>query len=197
METENLSLDRISNLPSSIIENILCLVPIQEAARTSILSKDWRYNWTKIPKLVFDEDDMFVESSDRYFEAIHQVLLLHQGPIFEFSLLTENEDGKCDEIDQMIFLLARNKDTLKKLTLRLPESCDHLQELPLSTIYSLHQLTDLYITGSFLGAPSTLSGFGNLTSLYFQGVILSKYSLLNLLSNCPLLKRFELVSSSL
>nr|GEX09430.1 hypothetical protein [Tanacetum cinerariifolium] len=34
-------MDRLGNLPSSIIESILCLVPIQEAARTSILSREW------------------------------------------------------------------------------------------------------------------------------------------------------------
>ncbi|GJY47122.1 F-box/FBD/LRR-repeat protein-like protein [Tanacetum coccineum] len=54
-----LSLDTISNLPLPIIENILCSLPIKEAVRTSILSRNWRYNWTGIPKLVFDEEEMF------------------------------------------------------------------------------------------------------------------------------------------
>ncbi|KAM0058870.1 putative F-box-like domain superfamily protein [Helianthus debilis subsp. tardiflorus] len=46
-------LDIITRIPQAIIETILCLLPIEGAARTSILSKEWRYRWTKIPKLVF------------------------------------------------------------------------------------------------------------------------------------------------
>nr|GEV27590.1 hypothetical protein [Tanacetum cinerariifolium] len=167
----NLFLDKISNLPSSIIEDILCLVPIKEAVRTSILSKDWRYNWTKIPKLAFSEKDMFDESSD------------DDG--------ATDAKAKCDEIDQIIMLLARNKDTLKKLTLDLSETCDLELELPLS-IYSLNQLSDLYISGFVFEDDSTCRGFDSLTTLYVQGEIKSEVSLFNLLSNCPLLKHFEL-----
>ncbi|GKC72942.1 F-box/FBD/LRR-repeat protein-like protein [Tanacetum coccineum] len=57
-------MDRLGNLPSSIIESILCLVPIQEAARTSILSREWMYRWTKIPNLVFEEDTFQVSTVD-------------------------------------------------------------------------------------------------------------------------------------
>ncbi|GJU52055.1 F-box/FBD/LRR-repeat protein-like protein [Tanacetum coccineum] len=48
-------MDRISNVPPGVIEIILCLLPTQEAVRTSILSREWRYRWIKIPKLVFEE----------------------------------------------------------------------------------------------------------------------------------------------
>ncbi|GKB93328.1 F-box/FBD/LRR-repeat protein-like protein [Tanacetum coccineum] len=197
MKTKDLFLDKISNLPLSIIEDILCLVPIKEAVRTSILSKDWRYNWTKIPKLAFSEKDMFDESSDDdgatyvFFNAIRQVLLLHQGPMFEFIISMEYAKAKCDEIDQIIMLLARNKDTLKKLTLDLSETCDLELELPLS-IYSLNQLSDLYISGFVFEDDSTSRGFDSLTTLYVHGETKSEVSLFNLLSNCPLLKHFEL-----
>ncbi|KAJ0432728.1 hypothetical protein HanIR_Chr17g0862421 [Helianthus annuus] len=46
-------LDIITRLPQAIIETILCLFLIEEAASTGIFSKEWRYRWTKIPKLVF------------------------------------------------------------------------------------------------------------------------------------------------
>ncbi|KAJ0432731.1 putative leucine-rich repeat domain superfamily, F-box-like domain superfamily [Helianthus annuus] len=47
--------DRITTLPQAIVETILCLLPIEEAARTSVLSREWRYKWTTIPKLEFDQ----------------------------------------------------------------------------------------------------------------------------------------------
>ncbi|GJU43627.1 F-box/FBD/LRR-repeat protein-like protein [Tanacetum coccineum] len=120
------SLDTISNLPLPIIENILCSLPIKEAVRTSILSRNWRYNWTGIPKLVFDEEEMFDgDTSDhgddwsyekrKMVSAIRQVLILHRGPIFEFSVSMDSFTNV--ELDQIIHDLARNKDTLKKLTL--------------------------------------------------------------------------------
>nr|GEW90323.1 ARID DNA-binding domain-containing protein [Tanacetum cinerariifolium] len=52
-----------------ILESILCFLPTEEAVRTSILSKDWRYRWTKIPKLAFHDVKFHIptnkaESSD-------------------------------------------------------------------------------------------------------------------------------------
>ncbi|GJY23210.1 F-box/FBD/LRR-repeat protein-like protein [Tanacetum coccineum] len=155
-------MDSISNLPPPIIETILCLVPIKEAARTSILSKEWRYRWTKIPELVFKEDMFEVdtcwaelsiaeESVDKLnqrkgmmqrcklFYAIYQVLLMHKGPIHEFSL-SMDADVACVEIDHIIFYLLSN-NTVKKLTLNIPWDC----KLPLS-LFSLHHLTDLHLT---------------------------------------------------
>ncbi|KAJ0667128.1 putative F-box-like domain superfamily protein [Helianthus annuus] len=102
-------LDIITRLPQAIIETILCLFPIEEATRTSILSKEWRYRWTKIPKLVFcqsivkrtsemkplnwwkqlsrvDYARIKKDMRCRLFYVIHQVLLLRRGPIHEFTL---------------------------------------------------------------------------------------------------------------
>ncbi|GJZ34976.1 general transcription and DNA repair factor IIH helicase subunit XPB1 [Tanacetum coccineum] len=215
-EAKRASLDSISNIPSTIIENILCLVPIKDAVTTSILSRKWRYNWVKIPKLVFNEKDMFnktalenqqsiLEQSFRHlpserkqltrkcklFYAIHQVLLLHQGPILEFSLSMIDADVTCVEIDQIITHLARNNNPVKKLAL-VSESRYFLYKFPLST-FSLHQLTDLNVKNCSFNLNPTFSGFGSLTRLYFESINVSKEALLHLLSSCPLLKSLELV----
>ncbi|GJT26322.1 F-box/FBD/LRR-repeat protein-like protein [Tanacetum coccineum] len=110
------SLDIISTIPQSIIENFLCLVPIKEAVRTSILSRKWKHNWITIPKLVFIENDMFDKTTKhqqsievgnfsqrttkritmtkrcKLFYAVNQVLLLHHGLIFEFTLVMDGND---------------------------------------------------------------------------------------------------------
>ncbi|KAJ0428598.1 putative F-box-like domain superfamily protein [Helianthus annuus] len=39
-------LDIITRLPQAMVETILCLFPIEEAARTSILSKEWRNQYS-------------------------------------------------------------------------------------------------------------------------------------------------------
>lgn len=200
-KAEDSSLDIISSLPSTIIDTILCLLPIKDAVRTSKLSRDWRYNWVTIPKLVFDWGDMLGKTSHGILDAIHQVLLLHRGPILEFKLSMRNADNKCNAIDQIISHLVRNNNTLKKFTLDLVESGFHtefpLYEFPLS-IFSLHQLTDLYLKYCTFDYNPIIIGFRSLTSLYMETnnmINLSKKALLRFFSNCPLLKRLELVSS--
>ncbi|MDV3153279.1 MAG: F-box protein [Candidatus Phytoplasma australasiaticum] len=100
----------INNLPPHIIETILSVLPIKEAARTSILCREWKYHWTKIPKLKFVAKDIKVSINDdeveerlsqadrELFYDINHVMSIHQGPIHEFSLFA-HAHGSCVEID--------------------------------------------------------------------------------------------------
>ncbi|GKA68122.1 F-box/FBD/LRR-repeat protein [Tanacetum coccineum] len=95
MKTQHSSLDRISNLPSCIIETILCRVPIKEAARTSILSREWRYKWIKIPKLTFKEHkfDMPTKRSCPLLKTL--TLLIYEENILGDDKSTYIELFKC------------------------------------------------------------------------------------------------------
>nr|XP_043608393.1 F-box/FBD/LRR-repeat protein At1g13570-like [Erigeron canadensis]XP_043608394.1 F-box/FBD/LRR-repeat protein At1g13570-like [Erigeron canadensis] len=197
MEPQLLSLDRISTLPQPLIDTILCLVPFGDAVSTSILSKKWRYNWAKIPKLVLDTVYMFDVGSmpgdfkRTIYDAIKKVLFLHEGPIHEFTFIL-NINNISVEIDQMITHLSRNNNTtLKKFKLDLGDH-DHLYRLPLS-IFSLHQLTDLYLHVCDLDFGPTFSGFHCLKSLHLEDVRVTTKTLLHLLSKSPLLKSFTLI----
>ncbi|GJY13265.1 F-box/FBD/LRR-repeat protein [Tanacetum coccineum] len=199
-------MDRLGNLPSSIIESILCLVPIQEAARTSILSREWRYRWTKIPNLVFEEDTFQVSTVDgaessildqilkqpikrrtmdkksKLIYAICQVLLIHDGPINEFTL-SLCLSRKHVKIDPILTYLSR-KTRVKKLK-NFFGWPDH--SLPLSH-FSFGHLTDLCLIRCRFHIPPTFNRVGSLTSLYLHEVIISTRTLQHLLCNCPLLK---------
>ncbi|KAF5797354.1 putative FBD domain, leucine-rich repeat domain superfamily, F-box-like domain superfamily [Helianthus annuus] len=205
-------MDRISKLPVGVIETILCLLPIQEAARTSILSKEWRYHWIKIPNLVFIEDQFQewtrgpkpsaielrlnkpskrkdMAKRCRFFYAIYQVLLMHEGPIHEFTLSME-VDTSCVEIDHIILHLSK-KNTLKILKLDFEAGGDEGHRLPIS-LFSLHQLTSLYLNGCALYQQRSFNEYGCLTTLYLRSVWTHKKTLHRLLSSCPLLKRLTL-----
>ncbi|XP_071703215.1 F-box/FBD/LRR-repeat protein At1g13570-like [Rutidosis leptorrhynchoides] len=222
MKPKHSSSDIISGLPEIIIETILCLVPIRDAVTTSILSKKWRYSWNKIPKLVFNEEDMFNKLKEKhreeedeeniereeddeentenevltgkykFFYAIHQVLLMHHGSIIEFSLSMKS-NYKCVELDQIITYLSR-KNTVKKLTLEL-NGYNSTYELPLS-FFSFHQLTDLYLQHCNLEHHQPIvDGFGMLTSLFLNNVDITGEQILHIVSKSPLLKSFSLVQS--
>ncbi|KAJ0639571.1 putative leucine-rich repeat domain superfamily [Helianthus annuus] len=129
---------------------------------------------------------------------LHQLLLLRQGPIHEFTLDMQGycEHYDCFEFDQLILNLSRNH-TVKKLTLTGLYDIDYIgYKLPVS-VFSLHHLTDLYLCMFALHHPPTFDGFGSLGSLYLHEVKISTKHLLHLLSNCPSLKCFSLVSNHL
>ncbi|KAJ0881155.1 putative F-box domain, FBD domain, F-box-like domain superfamily protein [Helianthus annuus] len=204
-KAQRLSSATISTLPQTIIENILCFLPIQEAARTSILSREWRYKWTTIPKLEFGSSTLSkgknkeklpsdiasarknMDERCKLFNAIHQVLLMRQGPIHDF---TFNPFGTyhCFELDQIILHLSRNH-TVKKLTLAFGHTFSY--KLPLCA-FSLHHLRDLHLRSVVIDHQPIFSGFGSLRSLCLYNVKISKKALLHLLSNCPSLKRFSM-----
>ncbi|KAF7120234.1 hypothetical protein RHSIM_Rhsim13G0173100 [Rhododendron simsii] len=47
------AVDRISEFPDSILVHILSLLDIEDAVRTQVLSKRWRFLWTFLPSLLF------------------------------------------------------------------------------------------------------------------------------------------------
>lgn len=81
--------DIISVLPSNVIDHILEHLMVHEAARTSILSKDWRYIWAKLPNLVLDKQfcmKLAKKSHNVFKETIDMILLQHIGDIVKFYL---------------------------------------------------------------------------------------------------------------
>ncbi|KAI7736647.1 hypothetical protein M8C21_028452, partial [Ambrosia artemisiifolia] len=120
----------------------------------------------------------------RLFYVIHQVLLLRQGPIHEFTLSMDAHDT-CFEIDQIILHLSRNH-TIKKLTFNFNDQSSY--GLPLSFFTSLPQLTDLDLEHCVINHKPIFNGFGSLTRLSLSNISISKETLLHLLSNCPSLK---------
>ncbi|PRQ39153.1 putative F-box domain-containing protein [Rosa chinensis] len=85
-------LDKISNLPSGVTQQILSFLPIREAVRTSILSSNWRHKWAMVWHLVFDDQcvsDMMrggIKRTKTFENIVDHVLLLHSGSIDTFKL---------------------------------------------------------------------------------------------------------------
>ncbi|KAJ8536142.1 hypothetical protein K7X08_034543 [Anisodus acutangulus] len=81
--------DRISDLPRNVIDHILVHLPVQDAARTCVLSKSWRYIWIMLPNLVLDNQfchELIGKSESSFREVVDKILLQHMGDMVKFVL---------------------------------------------------------------------------------------------------------------
>ncbi|CAN0899823.1 F-box/FBD/LRR-repeat protein At1g13570 [Linum grandiflorum] len=191
------SADRISKLPDDVIERILVLLPLGDAARTSVLSTKWKHHWRKIPKLVFDKefgrslvrDGTVLNSMDalnnRLILIIYKTLLLHDGPVttFKLSFLGLMPSG---EIDQFILYLSGRG--IQEFTLCAPRS-DYRFDVLLSSLYSAPDLRYLKLKFCTLTKPpSWFLGHNKLTYLELKGVVLPDNFFESFVPGCPLLE---------
>ncbi|KAI3842003.1 hypothetical protein MKW92_051917 [Papaver armeniacum] len=77
--------DNISNLPDFLIHHILSFVKVKQAVQTCILSKRWRYIWTSLPFLNFDESDLPQSYRVNYYldRLVENVLSLRDNRCFD------------------------------------------------------------------------------------------------------------------
>ncbi|MFS7961030.1 putative leucine-rich repeat domain superfamily, F-box-like domain superfamily [Helianthus anomalus] len=134
-KAKRFSLDIITTFPQPIIKTILCLLPIREAARTSILSRDWRYKWTTIPKLVFSKPDGYQIMETGSNTRVH--------PSLDVNCFRKTGLLSC-EVNQILCHLSKNHP-VKKLRLDFDISGHCSYNLPFS-VFSLHHLTELYLS---------------------------------------------------
>ncbi|GKB43621.1 F-box/FBD/LRR-repeat protein-like protein [Tanacetum coccineum] len=189
-------MDRISKLPHAIRETILCLVPIKDAARTSVLSKEWRYSWTQIPKLVFNEYIFKFRTSPTRRCPIRRKLpsislptickVLNEGTIDELTI-EMNIRGRYRGIDDILDYLSQK--IIKKLKLEFLDNCI----LP-SSLFSLTHLTDLCLISCALDRDLLgLDSLGRLKTLHLEDLTASIENLVYFLSKCPSLKTVTVI----
>ncbi|XP_074270313.1 F-box protein At5g03100-like [Silene latifolia] len=81
------NVDRITNLPDTMITHILSLMPVDEAVRTQLLSKRWRHAWASSSVLRFSQTWFPGNNHTNTNEFITNALMLHKGQLKSLSLL--------------------------------------------------------------------------------------------------------------
>lgn len=66
--------DRISELPDVLLHHILSYLTTEDAIRTGVLSKRWRYVWTLAPNLEFA-----YSHHPKFADFVNQSLLHYRG----------------------------------------------------------------------------------------------------------------------
>ncbi|KAJ9558819.1 hypothetical protein OSB04_013433 [Centaurea solstitialis] len=163
--------DIISNLPEHLIGSILERLPIDDAVRTSILSKSWRYRWTTMTMLLFDEQfsKKFAEKGafgrNGFIRTINDVLIPHNGPISKFSLHIPRIDlDSFQEVDHTMLLISRK--SVQELVLTNSNSC---YELP-SYVSSCSKLRKLELENCIFKPLHKLEVFSNLNHVCLTNI---------------------------
>lgn len=180
--------DFISSMPDNVITNILDRLPIQDAVKTSMLSRDWRSKWTLLTQLTFDE--WFFRYLPNNFDGKHITrLLLHlKGPIRKFVLSFMNHELgsqvlNYDEIHHWVLFLSRKG--IEELTINNWTS----EPLKMPTqLYSRMELKHLELYECCFPNPHSFRGFPNLLSLELFDVTFQSYTFWEFIARCPLLE---------
>ncbi|CAN1162218.1 Putative F-box protein At2g39415 [Linum perenne] len=130
--------DPFQKLPEELLTKITASLPLQAAARTSLLSRRWRYAWRKTPNPHFDGNNTTKFRSDgypiSYFESLHHFFNWIDQTIAEHENLgiTDQSDLRIESLGYRVLtflssstmnrslsdLLKRRPNLLRKLTLR-------------------------------------------------------------------------------
>ncbi|XP_060214588.1 F-box/FBD/LRR-repeat protein At1g13570-like [Lycium barbarum] len=190
---QRLPRDVLSNLPENVIDDILMSLPLRDAARTSILSKRWRYKWCRLPQLMLDDTvwgttkNVVAYCRSNLTKIISSILKLHSGPIEKFALCLPYFVS-CPNIDNLICFLSKN--SIHHLALKI-HTCSPYK-LP-SSFFTCLQLRHLTLLRCLIHPPPVFKGFGRLISLELCNVTISSELLGSLISHCPLLENLVLI----
>ncbi|CAL4970908.1 unnamed protein product [Urochloa decumbens] len=212
----------LCNLPMDILSTILSLLPINDAIRTSILSRKLKHVWCSHSNLTFDKGTMrttYFRPSTGYYGVLRDkefitkvdtVLHQHSGMGVEHMEIKFGLHSKhADHIDTWVnfAIAAKTKEFVINLSGRAKSAFfialsrgnkwiarEEPYNLP-SQLFSPNNgpyLRCLELTTVSLQLPSDFKGFMNLKSLTLVDVSITDEDVQCMLSKCNLLEFFEI-----
>ncbi|KAB2600926.1 F-box/FBD/LRR-repeat protein [Pyrus ussuriensis x Pyrus communis] len=135
--------DRISQLPDEILSSIVSLLPLKEAAATSILSRRWQYVWSSTMNLDLDakfelgeylfhfmvmEPELKDQEQHRYVNWVDNVVEQHRGPVIEHFRACFYVDFRFSSLlDKWIQFAMNNRVQVLELVFYL-EFCNRISD---------------------------------------------------------------------
>ncbi|KAI7754359.1 hypothetical protein M8C21_006047 [Ambrosia artemisiifolia] len=194
-ESEYAVEDIISSMPDIVVTHILDRLPVQDAVKTGILSKRWRFKWTMLSQLVFDEDFvlylMLKTNYEIKFGRIINRLLLHvKGAITKFVLyIDERCYSALDDEDIASWILFLSTKGVKDLTITTTNGVP--LKLP-THLFSCLELKHLKLLYCRFDPPAGFHGFPNLLSLESGLLHFESRKFGEFITQCPLLETLNM-----
>ncbi|KAK9051162.1 hypothetical protein SSX86_027788 [Deinandra increscens subsp. villosa] len=188
--SESAPKDVICSMPDIVITNILDRLPIQDAVRTSILSSNWRFKWTMLSQLVFDENFYTYLENTKYeknYGRIISRLLLHlKGVITKFVLFVVEQTYPIlddeDIANWILFLSGKGIENLRISKLIGPPF-----KLP-AHLFSCLELKHMELHSCCFDPPASFHGFPHLLSLRLWNVQYESTKFGQFFTQCPVLE---------
>ncbi|XP_071712363.1 uncharacterized protein [Rutidosis leptorrhynchoides] len=122
---------------TDLVHRIQSLLPVEEAARTCVLSKSWLHAWSTIPTLRFykpkrlvskEEETNRMNSIDRTVQRYSQ----HNIPIETFDLELRMENQELTSLANKWIQIVATNTCLKELSLKISNDIDSKIKLTLT-----------------------------------------------------------------
>ncbi|CAA7058369.1 unnamed protein product [Microthlaspi erraticum] len=192
-------MDRISNMSDDLLLKILSSLPTKEVVATMFLSKRWKFIWTMVPKLDFDDggcDFYFGYGCDFYDENYYKIfrqyvdrfMVLHKSPVLETLYFKLGQWSTSEDLATWIRMAIVRR--VRKLIVFSFSKTNPTLPVCLYTLKSLVvlKLSEMVV----LDVPTTVC-LSSLESLHLECVLFqNKESHRRLLSGCPVLKELVL-----
>ncbi|XP_030929302.1 F-box/LRR-repeat protein At3g26922-like isoform X2 [Quercus lobata] len=212
-EHSDAAVDRISNLPDSILCHILSFLPTKEAVATSILSSSWKPLWTLVPALDLDtqlsvSQSQCLDSNNRtqsvsfFTHIVSRVLALNKAPVLRDFCLTCH--SRCDPLHLETWILTAIARDVQQLQLDICLDgfikdefySGELFVLPQS-FFSCKTVVILELWNGIKVDPPSSFEFPSLKDLRLVHVFFRNGDCVQrLLSGCPVLQDLKLCSDS-
>ncbi|GKE49405.1 F-box/RNI-like superfamily protein [Tanacetum coccineum] len=195
------NVDKISNLPDSLLIDILSLLPPYDVKQTRIVSKRWKNLFACLPNIRFLMKSYSSMEQVKNFHVFVDQTLAIRGNIPIEKLLIKGVSGNKSDYDcfcDILCTLVRFKARVRELELRFPEFLGDRNKV-IKYCWDLFKtwdsLVELILDGGFvLDVPNDKLIFPCLKKLSLLSIkYLSCESVANLFSGCPVLEELYVV----
>ncbi|CAM0871978.1 unnamed protein product [Alopecurus aequalis] len=206
---------QVHRLPQEIVEMVMSFLPMKDAARTSLLSSEWRQGWATYPKLTLNSETMLgvrrgkvyhapkVEAQkyrEKFIENVNAIMRQRQGlGVEEFVLEFGLNEKDAQHIDSWVTHAASIR--LERFVIDLSVPLGECKVVPGKYAFSLQLLDEigkvkplriLQLINLSLKPLGDFRGFLHLTMLELQRVCVAEDDLESLLCRFPALERLAL-----
>ncbi|KAF7044825.1 hypothetical protein CFC21_054003 [Triticum aestivum] len=207
IDAKESAIDLFGDLPEDVLCTIFSKLPLEEAVRTSAVSRKWRYLWMLCSKLSFDGNTVCGKNNYEkrvytlmFTRIVNRVLEQYRGKLVEeLAIKIEFNWMLVEHLDNWVRFVVSSQTKALVFDLapeqRQPPGRDDRYKFPFELLDddSICRLQKLHLSFVDFQPPIHFSGFPNLRKLDLNLVNVSGKDIQHMLSNCCNLEWLSIV----